>query len=172
MPKVKKVLEEFFREADLDLGQHLNGDEAMALGSAFRAANLSTAFRVRKVGISDTSSFGVSVRLQTLPQEAGFFDSMLGLLGRKDKGGDKEEVWEKFTSLYPRKSSVPSKSKTVAFQYSDDILCKLEYDDDVKLPEGTEKILAVYNITGKRNPCYITQWTDRLTSCITLLSAY
>lgn len=148
MPKVKKVLEEYFRVADLDLGQHLNGDEAMALGSAFRAANLSTAFRVRKVGISDTSSFGVSVRLQTLPQEAGFFDSMLGLLGRKDKGTDKEEVWEKFTSLYPRKSSVPSKSKTVAFQYSDDILCKLEYDDDVKLPEGTEKILAVYNITG------------------------
>lgn len=26
------------------------GDEAMAMGAAFRAANLSTAFRVRKVG--------------------------------------------------------------------------------------------------------------------------
>ena len=32
------------------LGQHMNGDEAMAMGAAFRAANLSTAFRVRKVG--------------------------------------------------------------------------------------------------------------------------
>ena len=35
-------------------GQHMNGDEAMAMGAAFRAANLSTAFRVRKVGHTNT----------------------------------------------------------------------------------------------------------------------
>lgn len=63
--QVKKTLEEYFKAlpasdkttedansqpyTPLEVGQHLNGDEAMALGAAFRAANLSTAFRVRKV---------------------------------------------------------------------------------------------------------------------------
>lgn len=76
MPKVKKILEEFFKPAKLELGQHINGDEAMALGAAFRAANLSTAFRVRKVGMADLSSFGVSVKLETLPVKEGFFGGL------------------------------------------------------------------------------------------------
>jgi len=59
MPRVKKILEDYFKAGKLEVGQHLNGDEAMALGAAFRAVNLSTAFRVRKVGLSDISSFGV-----------------------------------------------------------------------------------------------------------------
>lgn len=87
MPKVKKLLEEYFKPSKLELGQHLNGDEAMALGAAFRAANLSTAFRVRKVGMSDTSSFGVSVNLETLPKEPGFFSSMFS----KFTGGEKKK---------------------------------------------------------------------------------
>ena len=36
MPRVKKTLEEYFKSAKLEVGQHLNGDEAMALGAAFR----------------------------------------------------------------------------------------------------------------------------------------
>ena len=149
MPRVKKVLEEFFKLGNLELGQHLNGDEAMALGAAFRAANLSTAFRVRKVGISDLSSFGVSVSLEALPkEEGGLFHSMLNIL----KGGDKEkgatDGWHRQASLYPRKSLVPSKAKTVAFQYDKDILCRLEYDDEIPLPAGTDKLIAVYNVTG------------------------
>mmetsp|Transcript_357 Transcript_357/g.348 ORF Transcript_357/g.348 Transcript_357/m.348 type:complete len:927 (+) Transcript_357:193-2973(+) len=148
MPRVKRLLEEYFKAASLDLGQHLNGDEAMALGSAFRAANLSTAFRVRKVGVTDTSSFGVSIRVETLPQETGFFSSMMGLLSTKKSDDTDGEVWQKHASLYPRRSPVPAKTKTVAFQYDQDILCKLEYDDDVPLPEGTAPLLAVYNISG------------------------
>jgi hypoxia up-regulated 1 len=150
MPKVKKLLEEYFKASKLELGQHLNGDEAMALGAAFRAANLSTAFRVRKVGMSDTSSFGVSVNLETLPKEAGFFSSVFSKLtgGEKNKEGSDEEAWKKHISLYPIKSPVPAKSKTLAFNYDKDILCRIEYDDDISLPEGTSKLLAVYNITG------------------------
>jgi hypoxia up-regulated 1 len=49
MPGVKAALETYFKAGDLELGQHLNGDEAMALGATFRGANISTAFRVRKV---------------------------------------------------------------------------------------------------------------------------
>merc|ERR1719248_97226 len=43
IPRVKKSLEEYFGD-DVELGVHLNGDEAMALGAAFYGANLSTAF--------------------------------------------------------------------------------------------------------------------------------
>lgn len=148
MPKVKKILDEYFKKGNdkVEVGQHLNGDEAMALGASFRAANLSTNFRVRKVGFSDISTFGVSVQLDTLPREptkGGFF----GLLGSKKKDADADS-WHKETVLYPAKSQIPSKQKTLAFNYDSDILCKLEYTDEVALPEGTNNVVAVYNITG------------------------
>ena len=136
MPYVKKLLKEFFEPSKLELGQHLNGDEAMALGAAFRAANISTAFRVRKVGIQDISSFGVSLKLETLASKpGGFFGGLFG--GGADKKSEDAPEWSKQTPLYPRLSSIPSKTKTVAFNYDKDILCKIEYDDDQPLPEGT-----------------------------------
>jgi hypoxia up-regulated 1 len=67
MPRVKKILDGYFAESQVEIGQHLNGDEAMAMGAAFKAANLSTSFRVRKVGATDITSFGVAVRLNLLP---------------------------------------------------------------------------------------------------------
>lgn len=47
IPKVKKLIDEYFKKDNnnVEVGQHLNGDEAMALGASFRAANISTAFR-------------------------------------------------------------------------------------------------------------------------------
>merc|ERR1711988_1390542 len=119
------------------------------LGAAFRAANISTAFRVRKVGLQDISSFGVSLKLETLSSKfGGFFGGLFG--GGGDKKADGPPEWIKQTSLYPRLSAVPSKAKTVAFNYDKDILCKIEYDDDAEksLPQGASKLLAVYNITG------------------------
>merc|ERR1712054_232231 len=148
MPYVKRLLKEYFDAAKLELGQHLNGDEAMGLGAAFRAANISTAFRVRKVGLQDISSFGVSLKLEMLSSKSGgFFGGLFGG-GGGDKKADGPPEWIKQTSLYPRLSAVPSKAKTVAFNYDKDILCKIEYDEDSKLPEGTSKLLAVYNVTG------------------------
>merc|ERR1711871_750075 len=112
MPQVKKKLEEYFGEAKLELGQHMNGDEAMALGAAFRAANLSTAFRVRKVGSSDMSTFGVRVKLENLPKDQSKGGGVFGLFnGKKD---DTSSVWEKETSVFPIKSPIPSKTKTLA----------------------------------------------------------
>ena len=32
MPKVRKTLDDYFKESKLEVGQHINGDEAMALG--------------------------------------------------------------------------------------------------------------------------------------------
>lgn len=69
MPKVKSTLDHYFKQADLELSQHLNGDEAMAFGAAFRGANISTAFRVRHIGMSDIQVFSISARLETLPTD-------------------------------------------------------------------------------------------------------
>lgn len=37
--------------------------------------------------------------------------------------------WSKQTNLYPIKSVLSGKSKTLAFQYDQDILCRVEMDD-------------------------------------------
>ena len=150
IPKVKKILDDYFKSSDLELGQHLNGDDAMALGAAFRAANLSTAFRVRKVGLTDLTPFGVSIRLNTLPSDGLSGTGFFGLFKGKSESVNEndKEVWQKETSLYEAFSTVPSKAKVVAFPYDKDILCRLEYSNDQQLPIGTDKLIAVYNITG------------------------
>jgi hypoxia up-regulated 1 len=84
VPSVRKELDEFFKASKLEIGQHLNGDEAMAMGASFRAANLSTSFRVRKVGLTDMTPFGVSIRLETLPSADAPASGFFGLF-KKDK---------------------------------------------------------------------------------------
>jgi hypothetical protein len=104
--------------------------------------------------VTDTSKFGVSVKFETLPtsESGGLFSTMKWLLGekKKEESADGEEAWSKHTALFPAKSQVPSKTKTVAFHYDKDIMCRLEYDVDEAnpLPEGTHPVIGVYNITG------------------------
>eukprot|EP00920_Eleutheroschizon_duboscqi_P038165 GHVT01091216.1.p1 GENE.GHVT01091216.1~~GHVT01091216.1.p1 ORF type:complete len:610 (-),score=155.72 GHVT01091216.1:654-2483(-) len=50
----------------LPLGQHLNGDEAMAMGAAFIAANYSATFRAKKILMSDIAVHSYSVDLSSL----------------------------------------------------------------------------------------------------------
>jgi hypoxia up-regulated 1 len=64
IPAIQSALKEFIKR---DLGQGLDGDESMALGAVFRAANLSTQFQVRKFGMIDVTPFPVGVRLANLP---------------------------------------------------------------------------------------------------------
>ena len=51
IPKVHRILKDFFDP--VDVGAHINGDEAMAFGAALRAANLSIAFRVKQLHLYD-----------------------------------------------------------------------------------------------------------------------
>lgn len=64
----QKVLREGLNRDVLDM--HLNGDETVALGSAFRAANVSTAFKPRFVGMTDISPFSVGVELYRSVKES------------------------------------------------------------------------------------------------------
>jgi hypoxia up-regulated 1 len=65
VPLVKESLKNYFG-SDMELGSHLNGDEAMALGAVFHGANLSTAFRVRHIGMTEVMPFAVGVKLSDL----------------------------------------------------------------------------------------------------------
>lgn len=184
MPKVKKMIDDYFvsitkakpddaekNVTKVEVGQHLNGDEAMAMGAAFRAANLSSSFRVRKVGMFDRQVYGIGVQLNTLfGDELASEDdseSLLGSLGgmfssKKEKTEEEiaaeaalkaeKAAWQKSTPIYAPHSLLPGKTKTVAITHDEDILCSVSYDvegeNKLQLPEGASKLLSVFNITG------------------------
>lgn len=50
----------------VEIGTHMNGDEAMALGTAFLAANLSSSFRVRPIYMNDGLEQSIKVRIRNL----------------------------------------------------------------------------------------------------------
>lgn len=138
MPKVQAQLKDFF--AGKDLGVHLNGDEAMALGSAFRAANLSNSFRVRHVGMTDIASFPVGVRLVDLAhKEAEKKDD--------EESGEEPKHWVKRAALFSESSRLGLR-KAVSFLHSEDVSCTFRYDKPSALPAGVNAHIAKYNITG------------------------
>ncbi|EEA08507.1 DnaK family protein [Cryptosporidium muris RN66] len=55
IPKVRHLLESHFEEYGKTLNQRLNGDEAMAMGAAFVAANYSATFRTKTIYYTEYS---------------------------------------------------------------------------------------------------------------------
>ena len=142
---------------DIEVGQHLNGDESMALGAAFHAASLSSSFKVRKVGMTDISSWPIDMSLETLNMD---IDTDIDVEAVEETKME-TEVWRKETGLYGAKSQYSSKTKIVAVQHDKDIVCSLSYPDATPisdasafvssgavLPEGASHLIAQYNITG------------------------
>lgn len=135
VPKVQEVLSEFFeKEAGqkLPLGQHLNGEEAGALGAALIAANSSSSFRVKKIFFTDISNHEYAVQVVSLKGE-----------------------WEKnFTTLYPLGSPLGGKKK-LSFSLEEDFGIRV-FEDGVFVSEyavsGVAEALAGkwkdYNMTG------------------------
>lgn len=59
IPKVVSTVTQFF--APVEVGTHINGDEAIALGSVLHAANMSSAFRVKEIHAYDRWGFAVGL---------------------------------------------------------------------------------------------------------------
>jgi len=132
VPKIREAMQVVLGEK-LDLGMHINSDESMALGAAFHGANISTAFKVRHVGMTDINPFPISVSL----------DELTG-----DKKKDDEDAWSKHATIFKANGKVGVK-KTIAFSYDHDIACAVDYDDDSEfIPAGTLPSIEKYNITG------------------------
>jgi len=128
--RVPKVQEEISKLLHVELGLHINSDESMALGAAFHGANISTAFKVRHVGMADINPFPVAIALLNMVEDDG-----------------SSEPWSKKATLFKANGKVGVK-KTIAFTHDQDVHCALDYEDVEILPQGTELSLVRYNITG------------------------
>jgi len=115
VPKVQAILTEYLSagENKLPLGQHLNGEEAGALGAALVAANSSSSFRVKKIFFSDFTTHEYAVQVASLT-------------------GD----WEKnYTVLYPAGSPLGGKKK-LTFNLEEDFAIKI-FENGVLISEYT-----------------------------------
>ncbi|KRX01822.1 hypothetical protein PPERSA_00532 [Pseudocohnilembus persalinus] len=126
VPKVQKILKDYFGQ--VEIGTHMNGDEAMALGASYHAANFSGSFRVREILLNDGFNYQVRAEISNLDENI--------------KEGDAQYYQKSFT-LFPYKQRFGSK-KTVSFQTQENMQIKLftiDYD-------GNEAPYAVYNLTN------------------------
>jgi len=132
---------------NIDLGLHINADESMALGAAFYGANISTAFRVRHVGLLDVNPFPIAITLKEL--EAG--EEKKGFFGKKKKEDDKkdgdDEPWGKHATILKAFGKLGVK-KTIAFTHDKDIHCALDYEESDILPANTPTALDRWNVSG------------------------
>ena len=130
IPRIQAELTKLLQDSsELELGLHMNADESMALGAAFGGANISTAFRVRHVGLTDINPFAMKVTLTDMEEQ--------------------EEPWNKETTVFKAFGKMNIK-KTIAFSHDRDVACSLDYVDDESdlLPAGSEHGLARYRISG------------------------
>eukprot|EP00930_Biecheleria_cincta_P085139 TRINITY_DN74550_c0_g1_i1.p1 TRINITY_DN74550_c0_g1~~TRINITY_DN74550_c0_g1_i1.p1 ORF type:complete len:957 (-),score=215.37 TRINITY_DN74550_c0_g1_i1:325-2928(-) len=82
IPKIQSFLQDYLKEhrsqtaPPLSLSQHVNGDEAMATGSAFYGANSSVSFRTKKIFFTDFTQHGYALSIAPLnasqPHEQGW----------------------------------------------------------------------------------------------------
>eukprot|EP00931_Biecheleriopsis_adriatica_P050390 TRINITY_DN2916_c0_g1_i1.p1 TRINITY_DN2916_c0_g1~~TRINITY_DN2916_c0_g1_i1.p1 ORF type:complete len:917 (+),score=314.47 TRINITY_DN2916_c0_g1_i1:111-2861(+) len=134
VPKVQQILTDFFKSGGqgLPLGQHLNGEEAAAMGGALMAANFSSSFRVKKIFFSDNTNHEYSVQVTAL-----------------------DGSWEKnLTTLYPVGAPLGGKKK-LSFSLEEDFMIKV-FEDGILVSEytvtGLKDLLEgkwkEYNTTG------------------------
>ncbi|KAK8991919.1 hypothetical protein V6N11_044816 [Hibiscus sabdariffa] len=122
VPKLQVKLQEYFGRKDLD--KHLDADEAIVLGAALHAANLSDGIKLnRKLGMLDGSSYSFFMEL----------DGANRLL------------------LVHRMKKIPRKIFK-SFNHSKDFEVSLAYDHEDLLPPGlSSPVFAQYAVSGLRD---------------------
>jgi len=128
VPKIQQEIQEYLGEK-VNMGMHLNSDESMALGAAFYGANISTAFKVRHVGLDDVNPFAIDISLNDLEPNKW------------------KEAWSKSAQMFKSFGKLGVK-KTIAFTHDRDVHCAIDYEENDILPEGTATSIEQYNIKG------------------------
>merc|ERR1712013_537084 len=116
------------------LKEDLNADEAPAFGAAFRAANLSSTFRVRSVGMDDITPFAVGVKLKDLTVD-------------EEGAVEGEKSFKKRGSLFSEKNHL-FRRRAVTLKHAKDLRVELFYESQAPLPMNTSRELGVYEVTG------------------------
>jgi hypothetical protein len=123
--RLQAVLGAYVGKQGLD--RHLDADEAVSLGAALQAANLSDGFKLnRKIGMVDGSTYGIVNEMD---------------------GATLESEDQKL--LIPRMKKLPSKLFRSLKNQKQDFKCILKYDEtDVLPPSSTSPVIAKYEISG------------------------
>ncbi|KAI4374239.1 hypothetical protein MLD38_012253 [Melastoma candidum] len=126
VPKLQAKLQEYLGRKELD--KHLDADEAVVLGAALYAANLSDGIKLnRRLGMVDGSPYGFNVQFE---------------------GIDISEDDSKKQSLAPRMKKLPSKMfKSII--HNKDFEVHLAYESEDLLPPGVlSPVFARYSVSG------------------------
>merc|ERR1712157_345626 len=98
--RVPSVQTEIKSVLNKELGMHINSDESMALGAAFHGANVSTAFRVRHVGMTDVNPFEIGISLSNLKIDKSELVAEGTEVGEEGEDGEKKEEGGILGSLF------------------------------------------------------------------------
>lgn len=95
VPKIQEILKQYM--GSKEVGQHLNGDEAMALGASFLAANYSPSFRVRDIRLNDGFNFEVQLVLKSVnpsitPEDPLYYYKNVTLFNQKKRFGSLKSI--------------------------------------------------------------------------------
>jgi len=115
---------------DKDLKKDLSTDEASVMGAAFTAANVSTSFKVRPIGLVDITPFAVGVRVSNLNAD--------------------DEAFSKKGVIFKTKNKLQS-TKSMRFSYDRDFKIEVNYLDSEHpphLPKGISTNIGTWTITG------------------------
>ncbi|XP_022150578.1 heat shock 70 kDa protein 17 [Momordica charantia] len=125
VPKLQAKLQEFLGRNELD--KHLDSDEAIVLGAALHAANLSDGIKLnRKLGMIDGSSYGFVVELN---------------------GPDLLKDESSRQVLVPRMKKLPSKMYR-SVVHNKDFEVSLAYENDLLPPGVSFPVFAQYAVSG------------------------
>ncbi|KAI4365570.1 hypothetical protein MLD38_021544 [Melastoma candidum] len=126
VPKLQAKLQEYLGRKELD--KHLDADEAVVLGAALYAANLSDGIKLnRRLGMVDGSPYGFTVQFEGID------------IGEDDS---------KKQSLAPRMKKLPSKMFKSIIQ-NKDFEVHLAYESKDLLPPGVlSPVFARYSVSG------------------------
>ncbi|KAK9285864.1 hypothetical protein L1049_025065 [Liquidambar formosana] len=129
VPKLQATLQEFLGKNDL--AKHLDADEAIVLGAALHAANLSDGIKLnRKLGMVDGASYGFVIE----------FD-----------GPDLLKDESSRQLLVPRMKKLPGKMFRSIVHYKD-FEVSLSYESEGLLPPGVSShTFAQYDVSGLTN---------------------
>ncbi|KAI5072480.1 hypothetical protein GOP47_0012586 [Adiantum capillus-veneris] len=142
VPKLQSTLSDFLGKKGHE--RHLDADEAIALGAALHAANLSDGIKMnRKLGMIDGSSYSLFMKLDGLVSD--------------NLEEDKQEL------VIPRLKKVPSKILK-STRHGNDFKVTLFYDPAESFPPGiSSKEIAVFEVLGVTE-AYIKYESRNLTS--------
>jgi len=143
--KVKETALTFFQRKALDGA--LNGDEAAALGATLYAAKLSTSFRLREFGITDSYPYATSIRI------AGTDDAIANADVAEDEAENEEDVNHagarvkkgKDKLLFKAGSKMPHK-KLISMTRTDDFAATLTAGEPGI--GGEDDQIGLFNISG------------------------